>query len=106
MLAPWCSDAEDILVADGPGVDHQRPRNPLTSTVSKRTGRLDQGWHMLCCACGAAGSCRHVLDSVGGGRVRRSGFAPTRRPGQSAISSTWHSPITRWPEGNPSSVRT
>lgn len=39
VLAPWCSDAEDILVADGPGVDHQRPRDPLTSTVSRRTRR-------------------------------------------------------------------
>jgi len=26
VLAPWCSDADDVLAADGPGVDDQRPR--------------------------------------------------------------------------------
>jgi hypothetical protein len=36
-VVPRRSDAVDVLVADGPGVDDQRPRDPLTSTVSMRT---------------------------------------------------------------------
>ena len=36
VLAPWRSDAEDVLAAHGPGVNHQRPTDPLTSTVSRR----------------------------------------------------------------------
>ena len=34
----------------------------------------------------------------------RSGLAPDREPDRSAISSTWRSPITRRPEGNPPAI--
>ena len=42
-LAPWRSDAVDVLAADGPGVDDQRAEGPLTSTVSMRMARF-KGW--------------------------------------------------------------
>ena len=38
---PRRSDPVDVLAADGRGVDDQRPRDPLTSTVSRWTRSVE-----------------------------------------------------------------